>query len=85
MAVTKSAKKSLRKSLKNRAHNLTYKKKIKLLRKQIQKAIINNNKDEAKSLLPKFYKIVDKAAKKNVIKKNKAARLKSRLTKIINK
>lgn len=85
MPKTKSAKKALRKNLRNRAHNLSYLNKIKSLRKTIKKAIVNKNKDEAKKLLPKFYKIVDKAAKEKVIKKNKAARLKSRLTIAINK
>jgi len=85
MPIIKSAKKALRKSLKNRAHNLSYQNKIKLIKKQIQKAILNKNKNEAIELMSKFYKIVDKAAKENVIKKNKAARLKSRFSKKINK
>lgn len=85
MPVTKSAKKALRKSLKNRAHNLIYKNKIKFIQKQIQKAIMNKNKNDMIKKLREFYKIVDKAAKKNVIKKNKAAKLKSRLAKMVNR
>lgn len=80
----KSAKKALRKSLKNKIHNLFYKNKIKLIKKQIQKAILNKKKDQATELLKKFYKIVDKAEKEKIIKKNKAARLKSRMSKKIN-
>lgn len=41
--------------------------------------------EEALKLLPQAYKAIDKAAKTNVIKKNTAARKKSRLTKLINK
>ena len=41
--------------------------------------------EEAKKLLPQIYKILDKSAKVNVIKKNTASRKKSRLTKLIGK
>jgi small subunit ribosomal protein S20 len=41
--------------------------------------------EEAKKLLPQVYKILDKAAKVGVIKKNTAARKKSRITKLITK
>lgn len=37
--------------------------------------------DEAKKLLPELYKVLDKAAKIGIIKKNTAARKKSRFTK----
>lgn len=40
---------------------------------------------EAKDLLPRIYKALDKAAKVGVIKKNNAARRKSRITKLITK
>jgi len=39
--------------------------------------------DEAKNLLPQVYKILDKAAKTNLIKKNTASRRKSRITKLV--
>jgi len=41
--------------------------------------------EEAKKLLPQVYKLLDKAAKTGLIKKNAAARKKSRITKLINK
>jgi len=74
MPITKSAKKALKKEHRNRALNLVYKKKIKDLKKEILKT-------KNKELLPKYYKAVDKAAKKGIIKKNTASRKKSRLTK----
>ena len=37
-----------------------------------------------KKLLPKVYKTLDKAAKSGVIKKNKASRLKSRTSMLLN-
>jgi len=48
--------------------------------------LVSQNKiKEAKNLLPQVYKTLDKAAKVGVIKKNTAARKKSRLTKLINR
>jgi len=41
--------------------------------------------EEAKNLLPKVYKLLDKAAKTGLIKKNTASRKKARITKLINK
>jgi len=41
--------------------------------------------EEAKKLLPQVYKLLDKAAKTGLIKKNTVARKKSRITKLINK
>jgi hypothetical protein len=53
--------------------------------KQIKNLVSENKKEEALKLLPKAYKVIDKTAKANIIKKNAAARKKSRLTKLINK
>ena len=41
--------------------------------------------EEAKKLLPQLYKLLDKAAKVGLIKKNTAARKKSRITKLLFK
>ena len=85
MPITKSAKKALRQNLRRRARNLIYKRKIKSLLKRVRKLILEKNIQEAKKLLPQIYKILDKAAKVGVIKKNTAARKKSRITKAIFK
>lgn len=85
MPVTKSAKKALRQNQKRRKRNLLYKNKIKDLRKKIRKLVEEKKIKEAEALLPDFYKAVDKAAKENVIKKNTAARKKSRIVKFIAK
>ncbi len=45
------------------------------------KLIEGDKIEEAKKMLPKAYKLLDKAAKVNLIKKNKAAREKSKLAK----
>lgn len=85
MPITKSAKKALRQSIRRRAKNLIYKNKIKSLIKQIKFLASNKEKEKAEQLLRRLYKALDKAAKENVIKKNAAARKKSRITKLINK
>ena len=85
MPITKSAKKALRQSQKRRRRNLVYKKGVKEITKKIKNLISQKKTKEAKSLLPQLYKILDKAAKVGVIKKETASRKKSRLTKLINK
>ncbi|NCD00737.1 30S ribosomal protein S20 [bacterium] len=85
MPNTKSAKKELRKSsrkkLVNSALKQTFKKNLKTIRKDIEKGENVENTDALKNTV----KIIDKAAKKGVIKKNTASRYKSRLQKKINK
>jgi len=85
MPITKSAKKSLRQNKKRARRNIQRKKKIKGLIKEVKKMLSENKVEEAKKLLPEIYKSLDKAAKVGTIKKNTAARKKSRITKLINK
>jgi len=85
MPITKSAKKALRQSFKKRSHNLFYKNKIKTLVKKVKDLLLENKKEEAKKFLPSVYKILDKAAKEKVIKKNSANRKKATLAKLIAK
>ena len=85
MAITKSAKKALRQSLRRKAGNLVYKDKIKNLLKEARNLVSQKKVKEAKALLSNIYKALDKAAKKGVIKKNTASRKKSRISKLINK
>ena len=80
MPIIKSEIKSLRQNKKRRERNLTYLRKMRLLMKEENKLVGEGKTDEAKALLPKIYKALDKAAKENVIKKNTAARRKSRIT-----
>lgn len=51
--------------------------------KKILKLAAGGNKEEAQKLLPEAYKAVDKAAKRNLIHKNAAARKKSQLAKAV--
>ena len=85
MPITKSAKKAMRKEDRRRAHNLSYKKKIKELKKQLLLLIKGKKTKEAIALLPQYYKTVDKATKVKVIKKNTADRKKSSIAKLLSK
>lgn len=80
-----SALKEARKSKRRREHNLQLKSKIISLKKQFSKLIVKKESEKLKELLQQFYKAVDKATKNNHIHKNKAARLKSKLSKVYNK
>ena len=85
MPITKSAKKALRQSQKRRTHNIQKRKTIKELVKNIKKLVSEKKNSEAKALLPQIYKLLDKAAKTNLVKKNTSNRKKSRITKMINR
>lgn len=85
MPRTKSAKKALRQNIKRRAKNSTKKAAMKAAIKKARKFIADKKIEDAKKYLPKLYKILDKSAKINLIKKNAAARMKSRITAALNK
>ncbi len=84
MPITKSAQKALRQSEKRRKLNNMYRKNMKALIKKARALIAEKKTEEVKKLLPQIYKVLDKAAKTNVIKKNTASRKKSRITKAIS-
>jgi small subunit ribosomal protein S20 len=83
MPITKSAVKALKQSTVKRGRNLIKKNRYKNLLKQMDKLVKDGNKNDAIKLIPATYKALDKAVKTNVIKKNKAARLKSKVTRIV--
>lgn len=85
MAITKGAKKAIRNSAKKRIFNMRRKRITKDVVKEIETLIKAGKAKEAKALLPKAYKALDKSAKMNTIKKNNASRKKSRLSKAIKK
>ena len=85
MPITKSAEKALRQSIRRRAQNIKRKDAYKNAVKIVRKLVLAGNLAEAKTKLSTLYKALDKAAKTHVIKKNKAGRLKSRITKLFAK
>jgi small subunit ribosomal protein S20 len=76
MPVIKSAKKKLRKDRKREVINKNLKN---LFKKNIKLA----EKNPSEANVRKAVKIVDKIAKKNIIHKNKASRIKSKLSRLL--
>ena len=81
MPIIKSAKKALRQNIRRRKINAKKKTELKSVIKQFKKLVIEGKKEEAQKYLSQVYKKLDKSAKINLIKKNKASRIKSRLSK----
>lgn len=78
MPISKSAKKALRRDQRRRKINL----KIKI---PLKRAIKSARKDPTPKALGKAFSWLDQAVKKNLIHKNKASRLKSRLSSLQSK
>ncbi len=83
MPITSSAKKALRQNKTRHARNLAKKDGYKKVVVKYRKLVAAKSSDEAKKLLPLVFKALDKAAKTKVIEKNKASRLKSRLSRLV--
>ena len=82
MPITKSAKKAIRGSLRKKAFNDQRKKVMKEIIKKIEKTA-KTDKAGAVKMLSAAFQAIDKSAQKGVIKKNNAARKKSRLSKLV--
>lgn len=80
MPIKHAAAKHLRQTIKRTAFNKKIKAQIKSLVKQVRKAFVLKDKNKAAEALKQATRALDKAAQKKIIKKNKAARLKSRLS-----
>jgi len=85
MPIKKAAKKSLRQTKKRTLKNKAIKENYKNLVKKAKKEITAKKKDPIAKTLSEIATAVDKAAKRGVIHKNKAARIKSRLMRDLNK
>lgn len=85
MAITKGAKKAHRASLRKRVFNTRRKSVMNDTVKSVRKSIASGQKEAADKLLPAAYQAIDKAMKRGVIKKNTAARKKSRLALALKK
>lgn len=85
MPVKKAAYKDLRQSKKRAERNKLVKNQLKKLTKVIRKKIDAGDQKELDANIKKIIKLLDKAAQKKIIKKNTAARKKSRLVKKANK
>lgn len=83
MPQRKCAKKEMRKNAKRQHDNLKVKGQIKNSIKTLKKVALEKDAQKSQEALCKVYQILDKAAKKNLIHKNKASRKKSRLSKLL--
>lgn len=81
----KTSIKDLRQSKKKAEFNKRIKNRLKKSVKNFDSSIESKDEKKAKEALDHSYKILDKAAQKNIIKKNTASRKKSRLAKNLNK
>lgn len=78
MAIIKSAKKAIRSSARKRVFNLRRKKALSETTKAFRAT-------PSTAALAQAYQAIDKAAKRGLIKKNNAARKKSRLAKLLKR
>ena len=85
MPNTKSAKKWLRKNRKRTLHNKIFKSMAKTYIKRVIAAVKAKDLSAAEAELRLAFKRIDKCAKHNIFHPNKAARLKSRVAKMVEK
>lgn len=81
----KTSIKDLRQNERRKLNNDRLRGRIKRSVKKHHTLVTQSNVAETEKNLKNIYRVLDKAAKKNVIKKGKADRMKSRLTKHLNK
>ena len=85
MPIKKSAVKYMRVTAKNTIRNKVANGVVRSAIKKTREAVTAGNIDEAQETLKKAIKALDKAAQKKVIKRNTAARKKSRLNALVKK
>jgi small subunit ribosomal protein S20 len=83
MPITQSAIKANRQSIKKNAENNIVKKRLRATVKEFV-SYLSTDIEKAKELIPTLYKAIDKTAKRGILKKNSAARKKSRLMAKLN-
>ena len=79
MATSKSGKKSYQQADRRRVFNLRRTRAMKTAIKQVDDFVAKSDIKAAIDVLPNAYKAIDKATKRGLLKKNTAARKKSRL------
>ncbi|MCQ2323425.1 MAG: 30S ribosomal protein S20 [Paludibacteraceae bacterium] len=82
MANHKSSLKRIRQTIARKAHNHYY---AKTARNAVRDLRATSDKAAAAQALPKVTSLLDKLAKRNIIHRNKAANLKSKLAIYVNK
>lgn len=85
MANIKSAVKRHKQNLKRRTRNRIRKTRVKTHVKAVKLALLENDIDRARELLPKAMRQIHKAASKGALHKNNASRKISRLARLVDK
>ena len=80
MANIKSAIKRARQNVQRRQHNASARSMYRTFVKNVLKAVESGNQEAARNAYEKAQPVIDKAAGHGLIHKNKAARIKSRLS-----
>jgi small subunit ribosomal protein S20 len=80
----KSAMKAARHAEKRNQINAASSTRVRNTVKQVRKAIDEGNVETAQASLPKMVEVLDRMARRGVVHRNKAARLKSRLVRKVN-
>lgn len=83
MPITQSAIKAHRQSIKKNAENNIIKKRLRATVKEFV-GYLSTDVEKAKEVVPRLYKTIDKTTKRGILKKNSAARKKSRLMAKLN-
>ncbi|MGA1046431.1 MAG: 30S ribosomal protein S20 [Minisyncoccia bacterium] len=83
MPITQSAIKAHRQSIKKNAENNIVKKRLRATVKEFV-GYLSTDVEKAKEFIPNVYKAIDKTTKRGILKKNSAARKKSRLMAKLN-
>ena len=84
MAHRRSSIKKIRTDKRRRLHNLSVISELKTAARKMEAAFTSKNAEEALKLSRVYFSKLDKAVKKSVIHKNRAARRKSRVSKRLN-
>lgn len=83
MANIKSARKRARQAEKTRLHNMGLRSRLRTLIKNVVKAVEKGDKEAAGKAYSEAVPVIDSMTNKHIISKNKAARHKSRLNKMV--
>lgn len=85
MPITTGAHKAHRASLRKHVFNVRRKVAMNSTVKKLRKLIETGDTKKAEEMMPEIHKVIDKAAKRGIIKENTAARKKSRLSAAIKR
>jgi small subunit ribosomal protein S20 len=84
MPILKHAIKKMKQDVKKNRRNNVYRNRLVTRMKDLENAVHDKQADKLPELLKAVYSIIDIAQKKNLIKKNNAARKKSRMARLVD-